>query len=144
MEPVYRSRECFVCGTDNPGGLNLAPEREGRKVVLRFTPDKQHLGFSQAVHGGITATLLDEVIGVACGLRADAKCATVALTVTYKRPVLLGRPVRAEGWYVRRSGKLVFGAGRLVDERGQVLATGRGRFLTLSEAHVARFVGKDA
>src|ERR1051325_11068262 len=104
---VFRSKGRFVCGTDNPGGLDLAPRREGTKVVVDFVPKRQHLGFSKAVHGGITASLLDEVVGVACGQRTDGKCATVELTVSYKRPLLEGQVVRAEGWYVRRAGKLV-------------------------------------
>src|SRR5262249_62237113 len=79
-EPVFRSRACFVCGTNNPGGLDCAPEREGKKVILRFTPGDTHRGFSKAVHGGITASLLDEVVGVAAGQRSGGKCATVELT----------------------------------------------------------------
>src|SRR5439155_18278765 len=85
-DAVFRSRACFVCGTDNPGGLNLAPQREGNKVVVHFTPGDTHRGFSKAVHGGITASLLDEVVGVAAGQRSGGKCATVELTVTYRRP----------------------------------------------------------
>src|SRR4051812_36481836 len=120
-DAIFRSKGCFVCGTDNPGGLDLAPEKQGNKVVLSFVPRKQHLGFSKAVHGGITASLLDEVVGVACGQRTDSKCATVELTVSYKRPLLEGQPVRAEGWYVRKSGKLVLGAGHVLDAEGRVL-----------------------
>jgi len=142
-EPVFRSRACFVCGTDNPGGLNCAPEREGNKVVVHFTPGDTHRGFSKAVHGGITASLLDEVVGVAAGQRSNGKCATVELTVSYKRPVLVGVEVLAEGWTVRRHGRFVLGAGRVTDPNGKVLATCRGRFLPLDDKQIARFVGKD-
>jgi uncharacterized protein (TIGR00369 family) len=130
-EPVFRSRSCFVCGTDNPRGLGVAPEREGNKVVARFLPGAAHRGLAQAVHGGITASLLDEVVGVAAGQRCGGKCATVELTVGYKRPLLVGVEVRAEGWYVRRHGKLLLGAGRIIDGEGHVLATARGKFLQL-------------
>jgi uncharacterized protein (TIGR00369 family) len=112
---------------------------DGKKVVVEFTPQAIHRGFSRAVHGGITATLLDEVGGVACGLRAGAKCATVDLAVTYRRPVLDGVVVRAEGWYVRKSGRFVFGAGQLLDPQGNVLATARLRCIALSEDQIQRF-----
>jgi uncharacterized protein (TIGR00369 family) len=140
-EKVFRSRACFVCGTDNPGGLDLAPTRDGDKIVVRFTPGDTHRGFSKAVHGGITASLLDEVVGVAAGQRSGGKCATVELTVAYKRPLLVGVEVRAEGWYVRRQGKLVLGAGRIVDGEGRILATARGKFLPLDGEKLSRFVG---
>jgi uncharacterized protein (TIGR00369 family) len=142
MQPLYRARNCFVCGTENPGGLNVAPHKDGKRVIARFTPGDVHRGFSRAVHGGITASLLDEVVGVAAGQASGGKCATVELTVTYKRPVLVGVEVVAEGWAVRRAGRFVFGAGRLVDPDGRVLATCRGRFLPLDEAQVGRFVGE--
>jgi uncharacterized protein (TIGR00369 family) len=142
-EPIFRSKGCFVCGTDNPSGLDLGMTREGRKVTLRFTPGRAHLGFSRAVHGGITASLLDEVIGVACGLRTDGKCATVELNVSYLRPLLEGMVVTAEGWYVRRQGRFVIGAGRVLADNGKPLATARARFLTLADEQVQRFVGSD-
>lgn len=140
-EPIFRSKGCFVCGTDNPGGLDLAPRKEGDKVVMTFTPKRVHLGFSRAVHGGITASLLDEVVGVACGQKTDGKCATVELSVTYRRPLLEGVEVRCEGWYLRRHGKLVLGKGHILDPDGKVLATARGRFLPLEAVHIQRFVG---
>jgi uncharacterized protein (TIGR00369 family) len=126
MSEVYRSRACFVCGTDNPGGMNLAPTRDGDKVIIIYTPRTEHLGFSKAVHGGIVASLLDEVVGVCCGQRSGGKCATVELSVRYLRPLLAGQTVRAEGWYVRKRGKFVFGKGQVLDERGKLLATARG------------------
>ncbi len=142
-EPIFRSKGCFVCGTDNPSGLNLGLVRDGRKVTVRFTPGRSHLGFSRAVHGGITASLLDEVIGVACGLRADGKCATVELHVNYLRPLLEGAEVTAEGWYVRKQGRFVIGAGRVVGANGKPLATARARFIALADEQVQRFVGAD-
>lgn len=131
-----------MCGTENPGGLHVAPQKDGKRVWARFTPGEVHRGFSKVVHGGITASLLDEVVGVAAGQSTGGKCATVELTITYQRPVQVGVEVLVEGWPVRRSGRFVFGAGRVIDPAGRILATARGRFLPLDEARVARFVGE--
>ena len=141
VEPLYRARGCFVCCTDNPGGLNLAPQKDGKKVFVRFTPGDVHRGFSRAVHGGITASLLDEVVGVAAGQASGGKCATVELTVTYRRPVLVGVEVLAEGWPVRKQGRFMLAAGHVLDPAGKVLATCKGRFMPLDEKQVGRFVG---
>ena len=85
-------------------------------MIVRFTPGDTHRGFSKAVHGGITASLLDEVVGVAAGQRSGGKCATVELTVRYQAAAAPSAcAVRAEGWYVRKHGKLVLGAGQIVD-----------------------------
>src|SRR3954447_9215197 len=114
-EPLFRARGCFVCGTDNPGGLNLGPERDGKKVFVRFIPGDVHRGFSKAVHGGITASLLDEVVGVAAGQAAGGKCATVELTVSYRRPVLVGVEIVAEGWPTQKEGRFMLAEGRITD-----------------------------
>jgi uncharacterized protein (TIGR00369 family) len=133
-----------VCGTENPSGLDVAPELDGKKVIARFVPGDTHRGFSRAVHGGITASLLDEVVGVAAGQRSGGKCATVELTIRYLRPLLVGVPIVAEGWAVRRQGRFIIGAGRVIDSEGRILASARGRFLPLDEGQVSRFVGDGA
>ena len=142
-EPVFRSRACFVCGTDNPGGLDCAPEREGNKVVVRFTPGDTHRGFSKAVHGGITASLLDEVVGVAAGQRSGGKCATVELTVRYRRPLPSVWRCAPRAGTCASTASWCSAPGRSSTAAGTVLATARGRFLPLDEKQVARFVGKD-
>jgi uncharacterized protein (TIGR00369 family) len=139
-DALFRSKGCFVCGTENPHGLDLQPEVDGEKVFVRFVPRPEHRGFSSAIHGGIVAALLDEVLGVATGRKTDAKCATAELTVTYRRPVRVGEEVRAEGWYVRRQGEMVIGKGQVIDLEGKVLATARGRFLPLDQARLNRFI----
>ena len=141
---LYRTEGCFGCGTNNPGGLGLAPMRDGNRVYARFTPRPEHRGYAKAVHGGITCCLLDELTGLACSQRVDGKCATVEITVQLKRPLLVGVEVLIETRYVRKQGRYLIGAGRIVDPAGKVLATCRGKFLQLDEQQVRRFVDQNA
>jgi acyl-coenzyme A thioesterase PaaI-like protein len=62
MRMLPHTRSCFVCGESNPAGLNLRFETDGRTVQTRFVPRAEHIGFRQTVHGGLTATLLDEIM----------------------------------------------------------------------------------
>ncbi len=58
------SRYCFLCGVENPIGLNLRfYEAEDGHVEARFTPKEEHQGYPGVLHGGITSALLDETIG---------------------------------------------------------------------------------
>ncbi len=145
-EPLHRSRSCFVCGTENARGLGLQPRRDGDKVSVDYTPEETYRGFSNTIHGGLTATLLDEVVGHAAGLAVDGKAATVELTITYRAPVRVGSPVRAEGWVSSRRGHGLYGRGRLVStaegQVGQVLAEARGRFRGLDAKLLGRFTGR--
>ncbi len=55
---------CFGCGTDNPVGLHLHydVEADGSTVVTTNIAER-YSGEPGIVHGGIQATLLDEVMG---------------------------------------------------------------------------------
>jgi acyl-coenzyme A thioesterase PaaI-like protein len=143
-ERLHRSRTCFVCGTENPHGLGLQPMGDGKKVYVEYTPAEAHRGFSNAIHGGMTATLLDEVCGHAAGLAVDGKAATVELTITYLAPLRVAEPVRVEGWVTRRRGRVLHGRGQiLAATSGKVLAEARGRFLALDERQLGRFTGRE-
>ena len=53
---------CFACGPRNPYGLKLHIEREGDKVVAKFTAPEEYQGYPGFLHGGIITALLDEVM----------------------------------------------------------------------------------
>ncbi len=61
--PLDDDAMCFCCGPKNPIGLKLEFETtaEGRMRTI-WTPRKEHQGFKDIVHGGLVATVLDEVM----------------------------------------------------------------------------------
>ena len=77
-----------------------------------------------SVHGGIAATLLDTVMGCAVQTTLDAGEAftTTDLQVHYVRTVTPGTAVRAIGTVIHRGRRLATAEGRLVDERGKLVA----------------------
>jgi len=52
---------CFACGIDNPVGLKIRFDVQGDECTAEFTPNENHVGFSDTVHGGIIYTALDDV-----------------------------------------------------------------------------------
>ena len=54
---------------------------------------------------------------------------TARLAVDFRRPVPVGRPIRAEGWVVRARRRLVDTAGHIVDASGTVLASAEAVYL---------------
>jgi acyl-coenzyme A thioesterase PaaI-like protein len=74
-------------------------------------------------HGGIVATILDEVMGWALA-SADSWGFTARLTIEYRRPTPIGRLLRAEGRLVGRRRRLLTTKARLMDvATGELLAT---------------------
>ena len=124
---------CFACGTLNANGiqLDLHVERSRSWVELALEPRFQ--GWDGIIHGGIVATILDEVMAWAL-VGEDSWGLTARLAVDFKKPVLVDQRIRAEGWITRSRRRLVDTEARLTDAAsGDVLATGIGVYMAADE-----------
>lgn len=125
------TRTCFVCGVDNPHGLRGRSRVEGDRVVLAHKTRVADLGYRHLVHGGISMTLLDEVMTWAAILTFKGACVAAELTVRLRQPIQAGQLIRAEGWIIRAKSRLVEAEGRIVDEGEKVLATAAGKYVPM-------------
>ena len=114
---------CFACGELNAHGLRLRLHVAGDACWTETTLSSDFQGWEGITHGGIVATILDEVMGWALAT-ADSWGYTARMTVEYKKPTQVGRRLRAEGRIVERRRRVINTAGRLLDaETGELLAT---------------------
>jgi uncharacterized protein (TIGR00369 family) len=126
------SRHCFGCGVDNPSGLGLTfysvgPDRVECEAVI----GEQFQGYPGVVHGGIVATMLDEIVGRVLLIDDPTRrLMTAKLVVRYRRPVPIHQPLKIIAWLVRDRGRYATANSeiRLVD--GTVAAEAEG---TLAE-----------
>ena len=135
MQPLPHTHSCFVCGEANPIGLRLKFETDGRLVRARFCPRPEHIGFRNTVHGGILATLLDEIMVWACAVptRRFAYCAE--FSIRYLKPARpLEEIIATAELTENRRNKLFVARGELRDAQGVVLATATGKYLPIREA----------
>jgi acyl-coenzyme A thioesterase PaaI-like protein len=109
------SRHCFVCGLENPVGLHLAFYRvSDDEVLTRVALPEGYQGYPGIAHGGIVASILDEVVGrAAMGAEETRFMVTAKLQVRYRLPVPVGQPLRVIGKVVSRRGKVAEGRGEL-------------------------------
>jgi uncharacterized protein (TIGR00369 family) len=126
--PVSDSGTCFACGKGNPHGLQLDIRPTAEGVELLFTPPARYEGWQGIVHGGIVATLLDELCAWACSARGH-ESVTGRLEVRFRRPTPVGRPLRGFGRIVRERGAMLEVESRLVDENGRTLAEASARMM---------------
>ncbi len=125
---------CFACGTLNEQGMGLVLHVEERRAWTDLTLERRFEGWDGIAHGGILCTVLDEVMAWSL-VGEDNWGLTARMSVEFKRPVEVGRPVRAEGWITRSRRRLVDTAAHLVDpQTGQELATATGLYLAADEA----------
>ncbi|RKZ02187.1 MAG: PaaI family thioesterase [Candidatus Hydrothermota bacterium] len=122
MSEWLRDDYCFACGKANPYGLKLKiSTREDGYAETEFLPAREYQGYQGVMHGGIAATILDEImVYAASGLGKSV--ATAKLTVRYKRPIPIGKPLKAIGKIKSVKGRRVEGIGKIIDKSGLVLA----------------------
>jgi acyl-coenzyme A thioesterase PaaI-like protein len=133
----FEPHRCFACGELNEHGLHLQlhATREGCWAELELDPRFQ--GWESVAHGGIVTTLLDEVMAWSV-IGRDTWGVTARLNVSFRRPVPLGRPIRAEGWVVEDRRRMFRTAGRVLDvASGDVLAEAEGTFVAAPPEQLA-------
>jgi len=127
--PQPTSRMCFVCGRENPVGLHVHfyEDPEAQQVVVPLVIPEVYQGYPGIVHGGVLASILDEVTGRALMMVTDGDpfWVTAKLEVRYRRPTPTETPLRALGWVVRRRRRSAEVAGRIELEDGTVTAEGQ-------------------
>jgi uncharacterized protein (TIGR00369 family) len=147
MRALPHTRSCFVCGESNPIGLKLIMETDGRIVQVRFVPRPEHVGFKGVVHGGIIATLLDELMVWACAVATKQFSYCAEFTTRFRKPLRPGIPTLARAELTENRRNRIFEArGTLQSEAGEELAYATGRYIPLKAEEgldmASDFVGK--
>ena len=132
------TNHCFGCGGANPRGMQLTFEQDdsARRIRGVFRLGSEYQGGPGFVHGGIIATLLDEVMAKVNRF-AQEIAVTAELTVEYRKPVPVDEDLTVEGWEVERKGRDLVREGEIRDASGAVLAHGRGRFVAIDASRFA-------
>lgn len=129
MRKQPTSRLCFVCGRENPIGLQLHffENVDSHQVQATFSIPDHYQGYPGVVHGGIVSTILDEVSGRAVMMERgdDQLLATLRMTVRFLRPTPTECPLLAVGWVEKVSGIGAKVAGEIRLSDGEVTATCR-------------------
>lgn len=107
-----------VVGLRNPIAPPLVIHHEPDGLVWsEFVLGAAYEGPPDTVHGGVCALVLDHVLG-ATAHQPDKPAFTGTLTLRYRRPTALGRPLRAQAHVERVEGVKTFAVGHLADEHG--------------------------
>ncbi|MGB9846099.1 MAG: PaaI family thioesterase [Desulfotomaculales bacterium] len=86
---------CFACSPKNPVGLHLTFTFTGDVCRTVFKAGENHQGWDGFLHGGLIATLLDEVMAQWLWTR-KITAMTAELNVRYSLPVKIGEEITVE------------------------------------------------
>lgn len=131
-----------VAGEGSAVAPPMVVERGDGEMVGWVTLGSAYEGPSTYSHGGVTASLLDEVLGLLLSEAANS-VVTSRLSVRYRGPVPLGVPLRVVGRVERDEGRRITVVGSIATEGEPdvVLAEAEGAFVRLSPEQVAVLFG---
>ncbi|PKN86432.1 MAG: hypothetical protein CVU46_07750 [Chloroflexi bacterium HGW-Chloroflexi-8] len=98
MESLPGHGSCFVCGNTNPHSIGIIWQKNpSGRIESAFVFNIHQQGPPGFVHGGASAAVMDEAMGVAIW-QAGYRAATVHLELDYRKPIPIGEEIRIEGW----------------------------------------------
>lgn len=107
-----------VVGVCNPIAPPIVVNHEGNgRCWTEFELGSAYEGPPTLVHGGVSALVLDHILGEAASEGLSKARLTGTITVKYLRGTPLG-PLRAEAWIDRSEGVKVFARGFISDAQG--------------------------
>jgi uncharacterized protein (TIGR00369 family) len=125
---AFADHNCFACGRDNTIGMRLRIELGDGVARTSWVGGDDYVGWSDKLHGGIIATLLDEVMAWAPS-SYDSWAVTAEMTVRYRSPALPGETLEATGRVVERRRRIYRVTGEVRGADGRLVAEGSGRYL---------------
>ncbi|MBW2623508.1 MAG: PaaI family thioesterase [Deltaproteobacteria bacterium] len=131
--PNGGSHNCFACSPRNPYGLKMKFYTDRESVFSRVIVPDHLSGYTNVVHGGITSTLLDEIMGWASIYLLKKITVTKTMTIDIMKAVHVGEPLCLEASVLGLEGKReALVEGRLFNNAEELCAKSRGRFTLLT------------
>ena len=133
---AFADHNCFACGDTNPIGMRLHIELGEGEAITTWRASEDFVGWEDKVHGGMLATLLDEVMAWAPS-SYDSWAVTAEMNLRYRRPANPGEELTARGWVTQRRRRIYHVRGEIHGEDGRLIAEAEGRFLGASPTQKA-------
>ena len=134
-------QRCFGCGPHNHVGMGLQFQRDGDEVVTTFHGKPGWEGPPGILHGGLQATLADEIgAWTLVGLLGRFGFTTSA-QLKWLRPAKLDLPIEARGRIVERKGNVVTVKVGLRQD-GHLVLSGAVTYALVTVAQAERILGQ--
>jgi len=127
MEPAPM---CFACGAENPIGLHIPFTLADGICTGFFTPNENHVGYHDTVHGGIIFSALDDVMANNLYLQG-IKAHTARCEIRYRKSLRVGQRITLTSRIEKeRKSLIVLAAEARLAGDGVLIADCRASFMT--------------
>jgi acyl-coenzyme A thioesterase PaaI-like protein len=126
---------CFACGARNPIGIRMQVQYREDSLAAEslLALPREFQGWQEVIHGGILATLLDEIMMHAVWHFAGAGV-TLGMEVQFRQPLAPEEEVLVRGRLTETRGRRLKAQGEIIRQAdNRVIANSLGRFLLFKE-----------
>lgn len=139
---------CFGCSPHNPIGLKMEFYREEDEIVSTWNPEKDYQGFHDILHGGIQATMMDEIASWVVFVILETAGVTYQLQTKYRKPVKISKgKITLRARLVKQHRKIASMEVKLLDGEGTTCSEGLVDYFILTPEKAEKemhFPGKEA
>lgn len=125
---------CFACSPYNNSGLKLEFWENEEEIITKWKPERSYEGWIGVLHGGIQATLLDEIGGWVVMLKLKTTGVTSNMQVSYLKPVKVDKgEITVKGKLESYKGRIAKISASLFDGAGQECAKAELEYFVFPE-----------
>lgn len=139
---------CFGCSSRNTFGLKMNFVEFEDGLSSEWVPEDHFQGWMGVLHGGIQASLMDEIASWVVFVKLGKSGVTSEMKVRYKHPVKMSeKPLKIKGILREMQRNIAVIDTFLYDDEGKLCAQGECKYFTFSD-EVAKekyfYPGKEA
>lgn len=127
---------CFGCCKGNHNGLQLDfwYDEDNQEVITKWNPKKYLQGYFDILHGGIQATILDELASWAINVILKTGGVTSQMSIRYRKPVNLNKgELTAKAKILRHEKRIADVHCELYDSNNQLCAEATVQYFVYPE-----------
>lgn len=119
---------CFICGKNNPFGLQLEFSFHNGKVISEFVLKKAHQGYKDIIHGGIISAILDEAM-VKTALLQNMPAVTAEITIRFHNPLMVDEHALVEAFIEKNKKKIIETRSEIRKTDNTIIAEGYAKLI---------------
>jgi uncharacterized protein (TIGR00369 family) len=125
---------CFGCAPDNENGLKMEFYEDGDEVVSIWDAPDNFQGYNYILHGGVRASLIDELAAWVVFIKLKTAGYTTRLEVKYTGPAYTNRgKLTLRGRIAEMKKNIAVVDVDLLDPEGKIVTSGTAEYFTIPE-----------
>ena len=134
---------CFACSSTNKRGLKMKFFYDKEGISSRLKLHEDFCGFEGIVHGGIIATILDEIGAWTIFACLKKLAVTQDSRIKYLKPVYTNQLLKAEGKIINQNNTIITTHSIIKDDKSNILAECKNKWLCVSSEALAKISNID-